>query len=219
MEGKGEFRWSEPEKASFSALKKALVAATRLAHPDYSKGFEVHPDACDYGIGAALMQQRRGFDMPISFVSRVLNKSERNYSISEKEYLAIVWSLKKFRPYIWGTKITIRTDHHALCWLMTKSELSGRLERWSLALQEFDLQIFYKRGSLHEDADALSRYPVQESDDVTDIVWPVGAIGLDTGAWTAGQQQVKAWRRILEAMQKAQTDRYDSFVAKDGILY
>ena len=88
-----------------------------------------------------------------------------------------------------------------------------------MALQEFDLHIFYNRESLHEDADALSRYPVQESDDVTDIVWPVGAIGLDTGARTAGRQQVKAWRRILEAMQKAQTDRYGSFVAKDGILY
>ncbi|KZR95899.1 Uncharacterized protein APZ42_010059, partial [Daphnia magna] len=159
MEGKGVFRWGEPERNGFSELKAALVKAAQLAHPDYSKNFEVHPDACDYGIGAALMQERNGHPMPICFVSRVLNKSERNYTITEKECLAIVWAVKKFRPYIWGTKIVVKTDHHALCWLMTKQELSGRLERWSLSLQEYDISIHYKKGSLHDDADALSRYP------------------------------------------------------------
>ncbi|KZS07762.1 Uncharacterized protein APZ42_028456 [Daphnia magna] len=136
MDGKGVFCWGEPERNGFAELKAALVKAAQLAHPDYSKNFEVHPDACDYGIGVALMQERNGQPMPICFVSRILNKSERNYTITEKECLAIVWAVEKFRPYIWGTKIGVKTDHHALCWLMTKQKLSGWLERWSLSLQE-----------------------------------------------------------------------------------
>ncbi|KZS10502.1 Uncharacterized protein APZ42_024997 [Daphnia magna] len=137
MEGKGVFRWGSRKKR-FSELKAALVKAAQLAHPDYSKNFEVHPDACDYGIGTALMQERNGHPMLIGFVSRVLNNSERNYTITEKEGLAIVWAVKTFWPYIWGTKIVVKTDHYALCWLMTKQELSGRLERWNLSLKEYD---------------------------------------------------------------------------------
>lgn len=80
------------------------MANEKLAHPDYARKFEIQPDAYDYGIGAALVQQKQGHDMPIAFANRVLNKSERNYSISEKGCLVPVWSLKKLRPYIWGLK-------------------------------------------------------------------------------------------------------------------
>ncbi|KZR99635.1 Uncharacterized protein APZ42_004425 [Daphnia magna] len=202
MEGKGVFRWGEPEWNGIAERKAALVKAAQLAHPDYSKNFEVHPDACNYGIGTALMQIRNGHPMPICFVSRVLNKSERNYTITKKECLAIVWDIKKFRPSIWGTKIVVKTDHHVLCWLMTKQELSGRLERWSLSLQEYDISIQYKKGSLHEDVDALSRYSIQErGEEEKTLAIPVAAIGLDTRSWADGQ------------------DRYGNFMLKEDLLY
>ena len=95
------------------------MEATTLAHPDYSKGFEIHPDVCDYGIGAALVQERGGVDRPIAFASRILRKAERNYSITEKECRAIVWAPMKFWLYVWGAKIIVKTDHHALCWLIS----------------------------------------------------------------------------------------------------
>ncbi|KZS07750.1 Uncharacterized protein APZ42_028457 [Daphnia magna] len=220
MEGKGVFRWREPERNSFAGLKAALVKAAKLAHPDYSKNFEVHPDAYDYGIGAVLMQERNGNPMLTCFVSRVLNKSERNYIITEKECLAIVWAVKKFRPYIWGTKIVVKTDHHAICWLMTKQELSGRLERRSLSLQEYDITICYKKGSLQEDADALSRYPIQEGGEGAQAVAvPVAAIGLDTRSWVEGQDRVKQWRWIKQVMGKNGTTQYGNFMMKEGLLY
>ncbi|KZS05414.1 Uncharacterized protein APZ42_031436 [Daphnia magna] len=206
MEGKGVFRWGEPERNGFAELKAALVKAAQLALPDYSKNFEVHPDPCDYGIGAALMQERNGHPMPICFVSRVLNKSERNYTITEEECLAIVWAVKKIRPYILGTKIVVKTDHHALCWLMTKKELSGRLERWSLSLQEYDISIQYKKGSLHEDADALSHYPIQER-------------GLDTRSWSDGQDRVRQWRWIKQVMIKNGSTQNGNFMLKEDLLY
>ncbi|KZR96601.1 putative KRAB-A domain-containing protein 2, partial [Daphnia magna] len=196
MEGKGVFRWGESERNGFSELKAALLKAAQLAHPDYSKNFEVHPDACDYGIGAALMQERNGNPMPICF------------------------AVKKFRPYIWGTKIVIKTDHHALCWLMTKQELSGRLERWSLSLQEYDISIHYKKGSLHDDADALSRYPIQErgEEEQAEAI-PVATIGLDTRSWVDGQDRVKQWRWIKQVMIKNGSTQYGNFMLKDGLLY
>ncbi|KZS03362.1 Uncharacterized protein APZ42_033935 [Daphnia magna] len=195
MEDKGVFRWGQPERKGFAELKAALVKAAQLAHSDYSKNFEVHPDACDYGIEAVLMQVRNGHPMPTCFVSRVLNKSERNYTITEKECLAIVWAVKKFRPYIWGTKIVVKTDHHALCWLMTKKELSGRLERWSLLLQEKGRG---RAGGGHPSRCHSLGYTV-------------------LGGWS--RPQVKQWRWIKQVMIKNGSTQYGNFMLKEGLLY
>ena len=72
----------------------------------------------------------------------------------------MVWAVKKFHSYIWGAEVKVVTDHHALFWLITKKDQAGRLARWALSVQVYQPQIVYKSGRLHEDADALSRYPV-----------------------------------------------------------
>ena len=154
------FEWSQEADESFDKLREALAACAALKFPVPNHPIEIHPDASDYGLGAVLVQRIDGVEAPIAYASRLLNQCERNYSITEKEGLAVLWALQKFKPYVWGEKITVITDHHGLCWLMLKHQLAGRLARWSLQVQEYDLTIVYKSGRLHNDADALSRHPV-----------------------------------------------------------
>jgi RNase H-like domain found in reverse transcriptase len=96
-----------------------------LTHPDPTKPMEIHPHASAYGIGALLVQRDEEKERPLAYASRLLCRSEENYSITEKECLALVWAVKKFRPFIWGQPIKVVTDHHAICWLFSKKDLAG----------------------------------------------------------------------------------------------
>ncbi|CAH4029897.1 unnamed protein product [Pieris brassicae] len=92
--------------------------------------------------------------------SQTLNKAETNYSTTEKELLAILFGCKTFRPYVYGRKFNIITDHRPLVWLMNHKDPSSKLQRWRLKLSEYDYNIIYRKGRLNSAADALSRYPV-----------------------------------------------------------
>ena len=85
----------------------------------------------------------KGGERVISYVSRLLSSAELNYSISENECLTLVWAVGKFKAYIWGCRIRVLTDHHALCWLLKKKDLAYHLARWSLQLQDLDLGIVH----------------------------------------------------------------------------
>lgn len=93
----------------------------------------------------------------IQLASRVLKGAESNYFVTELELLAIVWTLAKFRSYLLGCQVIVETDHKALSFLLTCRFLSSRLTRWMLAIQDYDLQIKYIKGTENQIADALSR--------------------------------------------------------------
>ncbi|CAC5393047.1 unnamed protein product [Mytilus coruscus] len=144
---------------AFNSLKRALVTSPVLQYPDFEKPFILYCDACDIGVGAVLAQTtdpNEKLDNPIGYASRQLRKHALNYAVIEKEALAIVWAVDHFRQYLYGHKFTVITDHNPLRWLMTIKNPSGRLARWSLALQEYDLTIEYRSGKLHGNADGLS---------------------------------------------------------------
>ena len=147
-----------------------MTSAAILAHPDFSLPFEIHADAGGYGLGALLLQRFGGNEEQLAYASRLMTPSELNYSTTEQECLALVWALKKFRYLIWSCPIRVVTDHYALCWLLSKRELAGRLACWSLLLQEYYISIFHKNGKLHTDADALSRLPVGRAEELDDDV-------------------------------------------------
>ncbi|KAE8964049.1 hypothetical protein PR002_g29094 [Phytophthora rubi] len=105
------------------------------------------------------MQERDGGWKPVAYASKVNSETEGKYGITELECLAVVWAIKLFRPYLYGRKFTILTDHAALKWLMTSPNLTGKLHRWALTLQEFDFDVQYRPGSTNVVADALSRAP------------------------------------------------------------
>lgn len=149
--------WTEDQRQAFNELKKRLTTAPVLVQADYSKPFIIHTDASNYALGAVLLQGE-GKDLhPIEYSSRLLTSAECKYSTTEREALAVVWALEKYRPYIEGHSVILRSDHQPLRWLLTLKSPSGRLMRWALKLQAFDVQYEYTPGKVNVIADALSR--------------------------------------------------------------
>lgn len=144
----------------FEKCKKLLCEDPILQYPDFEQPFLVTTDASNVAIGAILSQGIIGQDLPICYASRTLTKTEQNYSTVEKELLAIVWATKYFRPYLFGRKFTIITDHKPLTWLFSLKEPNSKLVRWRLKLEEFDYNIIYKKGIQNANADALSRIQI-----------------------------------------------------------
>ena len=107
--------------AGFNALKEALISAPIVKPLDWSKTFELMCDASDRAIGAVLGQSEDKKPYVIHYASRMLNNTQLNYSTTEKELLAVVWALEKFRPYLIYSKVIIYTDHAAIRHLMNKN--------------------------------------------------------------------------------------------------
>lgn len=154
------FLWTNEQQLAFETLKDKLITSPVLIYPDFTKPFNLTCDASNYAISAILSQGPIGKDRPVAYASRTLNKCEINYSTTEKELLAIVWGCNSFRPYLFGRKFIIVTDHRPLKWLFNHTDPSSKLQRWRLQLQEFEYEIIYRKGKLNSAADALSRYPV-----------------------------------------------------------
>lgn len=114
-------------------------------------------DASNYALGAVLAQKVDKLPRVIYYASRTLDSAQANYTTTEKELLAIVFALDKFRSYMLGSRIIVYTDHSALKFLLKKAESKPRLIRWMLLLQEFDLEIRDKSGAQNLVADHLSR--------------------------------------------------------------
>jgi transposase InsO family protein len=148
----------------FEKCKTLLVNDPILQYPDFAKDFLLTTDASNLAIGAVLSQGPIGSDKPISYASRTLNSSEINYSTIEKELLAIIWATKYFRPYLFGRKFKILTDHRPLQWVMSLKEPNSRLTRWRLRLSEYDFTVMYKQGKYNTNADALSRIEINNEE-------------------------------------------------------
>lgn len=152
------FNMTDEAIDSFHQLQKALTKAPVLSNPDFAKRFHVQCDASDSGIGGVLFQyNQHDEERPIYYFSAKLNSAQRNYSVTERECLAVIKSIEKFRPYIEGYCFNIITDHSSLKWLMPTRDLSGRLARWSLKLQNYDFTIEHRKGKCNIVADSLSR--------------------------------------------------------------
>jgi hypothetical protein len=156
---KNSFQWNNKAEECFETLKKVMSSTLVLATPDFTKPFVVECDASGFGIGAVLMQN----DHPIAFESRKLNKRESLKSTYDKEMLAIIHVLAKWRQYLLGSKFSIRMDHNSLQYLLQQKTLSTEQQKWMEKLSTFDMEILHKKGKDNVIVDALSR----KDDDVT----------------------------------------------------
>ena len=151
--------WGKEQEESFKLMKKILTETPVLIHPDFKKDFILSIDALGYALGAVLEQEGNDRKLhPIGYASKTLTQAEQKYSTTELECYAVIWGVEKFHHYLYGRKFKVVTDHQALTWLMkNENSLKGRRARWVLRLQPYDLEIIYKEGKKHQNADALSR--------------------------------------------------------------
>ncbi|GJZ72625.1 putative reverse transcriptase domain-containing protein [Tanacetum coccineum] len=148
-----KYEWGTEEDEAFQTLKQRLCSAPILALPEGTKDFVVYCDASHKGYGAVLMQREK----VIAYASRQLKKHEENYMTHDLELGAVVFALRLWRHYLYGTKCTVYTDHKSLQYILDKKELNMRQRRWIELLSDYDCEIRYHPGKANVVADALSR--------------------------------------------------------------
>ena len=149
------FHWLDTHDRAFEELKRVLTDSETLRYYNVTKGVTLQVDASQHGLGAALLQD----DGPVAFASRAMNDTRKRYAQIEKELLAIVFGCKRFHQYVYGKTITVETDHKPLESIFRKplSQAPSRLQKMLMQIQEYDINLVYKKGCEMYLADALSR--------------------------------------------------------------
>ena len=155
-----KWRWEERHEHAFNATKNLYSRNIHVFHPEKEGTYFLNCDASDYAIEGVLYQRNeKGEHKVIAHNSRSLKGAERNYFTSEKEILAIVYCISKFRYYLVGQHFEILSDNQALSFMLRCKLANARISRWIMAIQEYDFTIKYCKASENKTADTLSRYP------------------------------------------------------------
>ncbi|KAK9077950.1 hypothetical protein SSX86_002007 [Deinandra increscens subsp. villosa] len=147
------FEWGPAQESAFQTLKQMLCEAPILTLPDGTDDFVVYCDASHQGLGCVLMQRGK----VIAYGSRQLKKHEKNYTTHDLELGAVVFALKIWRHYLYGTECVVYTDHKSLQHIFDQRDLNMRQRRWIELLNDYDCEIRYHPGKANVVADALSR--------------------------------------------------------------
>ena len=157
------WKWTDVHQQAFEKLKDCLTSPPVLGYPDFRAPFILHTDASCQGLGAVLYQECDGKERVISYASRGLSKSERNYPAHKLEFLALKWAVTtKFHDYLYGSKFVVFTDNNPLTYVLTSAKLDATGHRWIAALGNYNFKIKYRSGSMNADADGLSRIPSRQ---------------------------------------------------------
>jgi len=149
--------WGDRQEKAFSEIKRLLSNEPILKLPGLNQEFILQTDAFNQSLGGCLLQMHEGVKHPVLYASKKLIPREQNYSVGEREALAIIWAVKKFHRYLYGQHFTLESDHRSLEYLQTSHTQNPRLMRWSLDLQPYRFTVRYIRGTENVIADYLSR--------------------------------------------------------------
>ena len=152
------FYWDSFCQNAFDTLKEKLSITPVLRGLNWSLPFHISTDASDTALGVVLRQKDNLITYAIYFISKNLTPIEYNYTVIEKEFLVVVYSINKFRHYITGYEVFIHTDHSTIRFLMNKRITNGRITRWLLLLQEFNITIIDRPGKENLVADFFFSY-------------------------------------------------------------
>jgi hypothetical protein len=220
-----KFEWSDAAEHAFQSLKFALTHAPILRPYDRHLPCTVDLDASDFAVGAVLLQGT-GTDLhPVAFESRRLNRAERNYSARDREQLAVVHATHKWRHYLLGQPVTVRTDHRPLLYPLGLQFMKSRHHRWEEQLAQFDLNLMYREGRLNIVPDALSRRPDHKIDPPANqpvlATATVSTVGPDPTLLTAVRRATSSdpyAQMVISRMVLADT-AYGHFSLENGLLY
>ena len=166
--GKQPFVWGEAQQQAFDKVNDALYSKSVLMAPDLSKEFVITTDASDFSLGDILVQGEIGKDHACQYASRCLRGPELRYSTYDRELLAIVFAKEQFRPFLYGRKFTVITDHESLKHFHNTKKPDLRFNRLKAELCGYDFEIIYRPRPRSCNADALSRNPIlQEKRKIT----------------------------------------------------
>jgi len=150
-------KWGDKQESAFKEVKRVLSNEPILKLPDLNREFILQTDASNQSLGGCLLQEYDDIKHPVFYASRKLIQKEQNYSVGEREALAIIWAVSKFHRFLYGQHFTLESDHRPLEYLQSSHPENPRLMRWSLALQPYRYTVRYIRGSHNIVADYLSR--------------------------------------------------------------
>ncbi|GBG63465.1 hypothetical protein CBR_g38083 [Chara braunii] len=150
--------WTLECEAAFQALKEALTSTPVLARPDPTRPFALYTDWQPQAISAVLTQpDKDGRKHVIEYASKTLSQAQANYEACKGECLAVVWGIQRFRPYLYGQKFVLVTDHQPLLSLRNNTDYTGTLGRWAVRLQDYDFDIRHRATRQHGNVDGLTR--------------------------------------------------------------
>ncbi|CAI4220936.1 unnamed protein product, partial [Auanema sp. JU1783] len=237
-----EWKWEQKEETAFQTLKDTLCEAPVLHPPIHGRPYTIESDGSLIAIGAVLLQspEEGEPEHPIAFISRKLNKTERRYPAIEVEALALTFAVSEFRTYILGAPVKVITDHRPLTSLMTRKDLIGRLAKYQMVLQEYNLDIVYRPGRLNSVCDALSRYFEDETNEAkpttkearlkkkqkVELIKETGRVAINTFDVTIDsirsiQQQTPWIKETLTKLQDETANRSltERYTTHNGVLY
>lgn len=159
------FVWSAECQSSFEALKVALTSEPIVAMPNDHDPYVLDVDASLFCIGGVLAQISGGKEKVVAYFSRKLTPAQQNYSTTKREFLALIECVKYFKHHLLGREFLARSDHQALTSIFKAPELYGQYARWIDYLAQFQLTLTHRSGSLHLNADSMSRWGAAETED------------------------------------------------------